>query len=63
VLSQSLLNEYRGENVEGTIDDLNIPFYAKKEKKERGACIWTELNEFAKNMINNKAKAPKVLTQ
>jgi hypothetical protein len=32
VLAQSLLNEYGGENVEGTTDDLNIPFYAKNKK-------------------------------
>ena len=29
VLSQSLLNEYRGEKAEGTTDDLNISFHAK----------------------------------
>jgi hypothetical protein len=32
VLSQSLLNEYRGEKAEGTIDDLNIPLHGKNKE-------------------------------
>ena len=32
VLSQSLLNEYRGEKAEGTIDDLHIQFHAKNNE-------------------------------
>jgi hypothetical protein len=34
VLSQTLLNEYRGgKKAEGTTDDLNIPFHAKNKEK------------------------------
>ena len=32
VLSQSLLNEYRGVNAEGTINDLNLPFHAQNKE-------------------------------
>jgi hypothetical protein len=60
VLSQSLLNECTGEKAEGTIDDLNITFHAKK-RRECGACVWAEINVFTINTINDRAKAPEVL--
>jgi hypothetical protein len=60
VLSESLLNEYRGAKAEGTNrrSKYTIP---REKQRERGACVWTEMNVFTKNMINYRAKAPEVL--
>ena len=33
----------------------------RENQRERGACVWTEMNVFTKNMINDRAKAPEVL--
>jgi len=33
----------------------------REKQRERGACVWTEMNAFTKNMINDRMKAPEVL--
>jgi hypothetical protein len=33
----------------------------REKQRERGACVWTEMNVFTENMIDERAVAPEVL--
>lgn len=61
VLSQSLLNEYRGGKSRRNKQTIYIYTIPREKQRERGARVWTEINVFTKNMINDRAKAPEVL--